>query len=158
MRKKLAPMFLSPCDWLVAIYKLMIGQLHAITAERKLAGSTIFRENANYKVNDSNVMFTKCFQKVDRAWNNRTDSSVTTVTNNVESSFLETPWMTQDNASGKAAKKARYQSSDLDKDVINAASDAEEWTHTCPSSEDETLGEAINNEGMEGTVNSYNTL
>lgn len=65
--EKMAPMFLSPCDWLVAIYKPMIGQLHAITAERKLAGSTIFRENANYKVNDSNVMFTKCFQKVDRA-------------------------------------------------------------------------------------------
>ena len=66
--------------------------------------------------------------------------------------------MTQDNTSGKAAKKARYQSSDLDKDVINAASDAEEWTSTCPSSEDEKLGEAINNEGIEGTVNSYNTL
>lgn len=63
--EKMAPMFLSPCDWLVTIYKLMIGQLHAITAERKLAGSTIFRESANY--NDSNVMFTKCFQKVDRA-------------------------------------------------------------------------------------------
>lgn len=58
----------------------------------------------------------------------------------------------------KAAKKARYQSSDPDKDVINAASDAEEWKSTCPSSEDETLGEAINNEGIEGTVNSYNTL
>ena len=27
---KIAPMFLSPCDWLVTIYKLMIGQLHAI--------------------------------------------------------------------------------------------------------------------------------
>ena len=65
--EKMAPMFLSPCDWLVTIYKLMIGQLHAITAERKFAGSTIFRESANYKVNDSNVMFTKCFQKVDRA-------------------------------------------------------------------------------------------
>ena len=65
--EKMAPMFLSPCDWLVTIYKLMIGQLHAITAERKLAGSTIFRESANYKVTDSNVMFTKCFQKVDRA-------------------------------------------------------------------------------------------
>ena len=83
---------------------------------------------------------------------------MTTVTNNVKSSFLETPWRTQDNASGKAAKKARYQSSDPDKDVINVASDAEEWTSTCPSSEDETLGEAISNEGMEGTVNSYNTL
>lgn len=44
--EKMAPMFLSPCDWLVTIYKLMIGQLHAITAERKLAGSTIFRESA----------------------------------------------------------------------------------------------------------------
>ena len=65
--EKMAPMFLSACDWLVTIYKFMIGQLHAITAERKLAGSTIFRERANYKVNDSNVMFTKCFQKVDRA-------------------------------------------------------------------------------------------
>lgn len=28
--EKMAPMFLSPCDWLVTIYKLMIGQLHAI--------------------------------------------------------------------------------------------------------------------------------
>lgn len=65
--EKMAPMFLSPCDWLVTIYKLMIGQLHAITAERKLAGSTIFRESANYKVYDSYGMFTKCFQKVDRA-------------------------------------------------------------------------------------------
>ena len=28
--EKMAPMFLSPCDWLVTIYKLMIGQLRAI--------------------------------------------------------------------------------------------------------------------------------
>ena len=43
--EKMAPMFLSPCDWLVTIYKLMIGQLRAMM----------------------DVMFTKCFQKVDRA-------------------------------------------------------------------------------------------
>lgn len=64
--------------------------------------------------------------------------------------------MNQDNASEKAAKKARYQSSDPDKDVINAASDAEEWTSTCPSSEDETLGEAISNEGC--SQESFNNL
>ena len=34
----------------------------SLTAERKLAGFAIFRERAN-----SNVKFTKCFQKIDRA-------------------------------------------------------------------------------------------